>query len=605
MGGQLRSFQEIQYRLRQEASNFLLLLRPPSPTLSSPSGILPGLPDPGPVAAALAGSAYAAEVLRLAQQIVAGSFPLFGETVELGAIPAWREDWKTGQESGLDYFKRVPYLDPDEVGDHKRVWEPARHQHLVLLAQASLLGAGQECLAVIERQICDFCDTNPFQRGMHWASALEVAFRALSWIWIDHLVGRRLEPSVRERLRLCLYRHGCHLENNLSIYFSRNTHLLGEAVALHALGVVYPNWPQAGKWRRTGADLLATEIEFQVLPDGADFEQSSSYHIYALDLFLFHWLLAGRPAAMRPQLEAMGVYLDTLGGRDGCMPLLGDDDGGRMFHPYGDRRAFYQATIVTSAIALQQKALPVDLASAPEQAAWWLGATALQATEREALPPSSRRFPDSGLVSMTSGGTQVLVDAGGFGSRRGGHSHADSLQILIRQQGRELLIDPGTYTYVSDRERRNWFRSTAAHNTVRVDGVEQGEMDYPFGWRSRPDVSVAEWLPGEAEDRVTAVCRYGGLTHRRSVVFSKPNRVDIVDEIDAGPGVHTAEQFWHFGDGAAGCLVLPDGAAVERGRGGEYGWRSRCFGQIEEADYAVVRVRGEGKLRMEASILLG
>lgn len=601
----MRSLREIAYRLWQEAANVWLLLRPPSPLLSSPAGALPGLPDPEPVATALAGSAYAAAVHRLAGLILDGQYPIFGEMVALGAMPVWRRDWKTGQESGLQYFRKVRYLDPDQVGDHKRVWEPARHQHLVLLAQAALLGGGAECVARIERQIIDFLDTNPFQQGMHWASALEVAFRALSWIWIDHLAGARLSPAVRERLRVGLYRHGCHLEKNLSIYFSRNTHLLGEAVALHALGVLYPSWPRAERWQRTGGEILAAEIVYQVLPDGADFEQSSYYHIYALDMFLFHWLLAGRPDAMRSRLEAMTAFLDAWGNAGRPMPLTGDEDGGRMFHPYGDRGQFYMSTVVMAAIVLKQQRVSFYRDRVAEQAAWWLGADALTAAAGETPRPSSLCFPDAGLVSMVDGDTQVLVDAGGFGSRRGGHSHSDSLQILIRKGTRELLIDPGTYTYVSNRVRRNWFRSTAAHNTVRIDGAEQGEMDYPFGWRSRPEVSIEEWAPGEGEDRLTAVCRYGGRTHRRTVVFwKKEGRVDVADEVEAGPGEHMAEQFWHFGEGAGGCLELPEGVDVERGRGGEHGWRSRCFGQIEEADFAVVRVKGEGKLRLEASIRL-
>lgn len=600
----MRSPREIGYRLRQEAANALLLLRPPSPSLASPVGRLPGLPDPAPVVRALAGSEFSTELLRLARLILEGRYPLFGQTETLGTVPAWRRDWETGRESGLAYFRKVPYLDPERVGDHKRIWEPARHQHLVLLAQAALLGGGPECLAAIERQIVDFLNTNPFQQGMHWASALEVGFRALSWIWIDHLAGARLSPAVRDRLRLGLYRHGCHLEHNLSIYFSRNTHLLGEAVALHALGVLYPDWPRAERWRRTGGEIMAAEIEYQVLPDGADFEQSSHYHVYALDMFLFHWLLAGRPEAMRPRLAAMTEFLVTLGGPGGDMPMMGDDDGGRLFHPYGNRGAFYMATLATSALALGTERLPVFVDRVAEQAAWWLGAPALMAPAQAPSPSTSRLFPDAGLVSMVCAGTQILIDAGGFGSRRGGHSHSDSLQILIRQGGREVLIDPGTYTYVSDRARRNWFRSTAAHNTVRIDGTEQGEMDYPFGWRSRPEVAIETWETGDAEDRLTAVCRYGGRTHRRTVVFHKPDRVEIVDEVDAGPGEHIAEQFWHFGEGGAACLTWPDGAEVERGRGGEHGWRSRCFGQIEEADYAVARRRGEGTLRMVAWVRL-
>ncbi len=573
--------------------------------MPSPGSILPGLPDPEPVAAALRGTAYAAEVQRIAQMILRGQYPLFAKTVNLGPLPAWRRDWKTGQESGLDYFKKIRYLDPAAVGDHKRVWEPARHQHLVLLAQAALLGERDAYIPLIERQIVDFLDANPMQRGMHWASALEVAFRALSWIWVDHLTGRWLSPQVRSRLHLGSFRHGCHLENNLSIYFSRNTHLLGEALALYALGVVYPDWPRAAAWRKTGESILTTEVKYQVLPDGADFEQSSYYHIYALDMFLFYWLLAGRPEAMRPALIAMAEFLDTLSGRLPGMAFTGDDDGGRLFHPYGDRHSFYMTTVVMCNIALNKREIGFFPDRIAEQAAWWLGASALEACGEQTVPLRSRLFPGSGLVAMIHGEVHILVDAGGFGSRRGGHSHSDALQVLIRIGEREVLIDPGTYTYVSDRARRNWFRSTAAHNTVRIDGAEQGAMDYPFGWRSRPEVTVEAWSPGDREDRLVAVCRYGGKSHRRTVVFQKRDGlVFIEDEIEAGPGDHTAEQFWHFGEPEGAQILWPDGVETEYGRGREHGWRSRCLGQIEEASYAVARVRGAGTLRLQATIVL-
>ncbi|HEU0119531.1 MAG TPA: alginate lyase family protein [Bryobacteraceae bacterium] len=605
----MRSFAEIAFRLRQETANIRMLCFPPAPRLVSPPHRLSGLPDPEAVARALAGSPYADKVRELARTLSDGKYPLFDTTVALGREPAWRRDWQSGQESGLDYFRRIPYLDPTKVGDHKRVWEPARHQHLVLLAQAALLEEDPAVrtgyLALIESQLLGFIESNPFQRGMHWASALEVSFRALSWIWIDHLAGSSLTPAVRERLRLELYRHGLHLAYNLSIYFSRNTHLLGEAVALHALGVLYPEWPAASGWRQTGEQILAQEIDYQVLADGADFEQSSYYHVYALDMFLFHWLLAGKPVKLAGRLAAMAEYLDAWSGSGGPMPLAGDDDGGRFFHPYGPRERFYQATVTTAHLALQNNALPHYPDSAAEQAAWWLGVAAISGRGGGAPAPASRRFPEAGLVAMAHGDARVWVDAGGFGSRRGGHSHSDSLQILVRRGERELLVDAGTYTYVSDRKRRDWFRSTAAHNTVRVDGAEQGDMDYPFGWRSRPDVQIEQWEAGEQTDCLTAVCRYRNVQHRRTVHFHKrEGRIEITDEIDAGPGEHLAEQFWHMGEGAEDCVVFPAGTEVERGKGGAWGWRSRCLGQIEEASYAVARVRGVGILRLRASIVV-
>src|SRR5581483_7988007 len=113
-------------------------------------------------------------------------------------------------------------------------------------------------------------------------------------IWIYHFVGAEMPEVFRRKFLTGLYRHGLHLAENLSIYFSPNTHLLGEAVALQALGTLFPQFPHAHKWRECGRALVEAQLEFQVQQDGSHFEQSSYYHIYALDLFIFSYLLAAR-----------------------------------------------------------------------------------------------------------------------------------------------------------------------------------------------------------------------------------------------------------------------------------------------------------------------
>ena len=158
----------------------------------------------------------------------------------------------SGKSSGVDYFRGMPYLDFERVGDHKVVWELNRHQHLVLLAQAWRLTGRPEFLREIEAQLEGWWGANPYGYGINWASALEVAFRALSWIWVFHIAGDAMSESFRRRLLDSLYVHGRHISGNLSVYFSPNTHLMGEAVALHAIGVLFPEFPRARRWRREG-----------------------------------------------------------------------------------------------------------------------------------------------------------------------------------------------------------------------------------------------------------------------------------------------------------------------------------------------------------------
>ena len=149
------------------------------------SSVTPLSKAPALVAARLKDTEFAAGVVHLAGEILKHRFPLLGLTIETGPEICWRRDYLNGRETGLDYFRRVPYLDAAKAGDHKIIWELNRHQHLVLLAQAFLFTDQDSYLTEIWSQLESWIDANPFHRGINWSSTLEVAFRALSWMWVD------------------------------------------------------------------------------------------------------------------------------------------------------------------------------------------------------------------------------------------------------------------------------------------------------------------------------------------------------------------------------------------------------------------------------------
>ena len=602
----MRSPREITFRLRQEAANLALLARPPKAATRAPSP-LAGLPDPDAVAARLRGTPYAEKVERLAERICAHRFPLLAIEIETGPEIDWRRDYASGRSTGLDYFRRIPYLDPQRAGDHKIIWELNRHQHLVLLAQAWRLAGRAEFLAEIEIELRSWSAANPYGRGINWASALEVGFRALSWIWVYHLAGSGLGAEARAILVEGIYAHGRYLERNLSIYFSPNTHLLGEAVALLAVGRLFPDYPGAGRWRRVAGAAVRAQMEAQVHADGSHFEQSSYYHVYAFDMLLFAAVLEEMPASYRERLLAMGDYLDSLLGPARRLPFLGDDDGGRFFHPYGVRDAFGRGSLAAASAVLgvtRWRFAPEDTA---ELAAWWSGGAAEAAAETRA---ESRLFPDAGIAVMAAEDVQVVADAGGFGEGSGGHSHSDTLAVVARRGGEEILVDAGTYTYVADAAAREWFRGSAAHNTLRIDGLDQAEPAGPFRWRNRPGAGVLAWRSTAERDEWAGFCEYRGFRHTRRVRLEKPGLVWIVDEIEGPAGDHLVEQFWHAGAETAALSPrlfrigerarLALSHAAELTRDGEHGWRSTAFGRKEAAPAIRAAVTGALPLRLAA-----
>ncbi len=494
-----RSPEEIFFRLRQEAWNLLSYYKPPQPgfDVTRFERLLP-----------------VSEVDReVSEKVAHGQIPLLGTEILLKEDIDWRRDPIGGKTSGLEYFRRLPYLNAAIVGDHKAIWELNRHQHLVVLAQSGHI-------AELERQLNSWLESNPFHQGINWASALEVAIRAISWVRILGSVGDKLDHSLRQRMLECLYRHGCHIERNLSVYFAPNTHLLGEAVALYLLGRFWPQSPMSEQWKSIGAAWTERCMSAQVDADGSHFEGSSYYQIYCVDFFLLYARLASPKDSFHGKLRKMCEFLAALCDQDGSIVLLGDDDGGRLDHPFGERRSFAKESLT--------------------QASEFLGAR---------YEPGRRNayFPDAGVVVAGDAETQIVFCAHGIARGTGGHSHAHALHFTLRRGGIDLLLDRGTYTYVGDAAVRNDYRSNRAHNTVRVDDFDQATPVHAFRWagdRWRGSMEELQLEEGAKRWRASLSDPQRRFRIERTIDWSEPKRIVVEDLVEAESSEHRVEQFW-------------------------------------------------------------
>jgi len=590
----MRSRHEIAFRLKQEVQNLRLLAFPPRFAGQAISP-LSGLPDAFSVAAQLRTTQFASQVLETADQITGHHFPLLGLHVDTGPAIDWRRDYINRRSTDAQYFRLIPYLDPARAGDHKNIWELNRHQHLVLLSQAFLFSNRAIYLEEIVNQLNTWWEQNPFQRGINWASALEVAFRAFSWLWVYHFIGQHMERSFQATFLNSLYQHGWHLETNLSFYFSPNTHLLGEAIVLHALGRLFPSFPRALRWKTLGDETVSRELRRQVREDGSHFEQSSYYHVYALDMFLFHAAISESSREYRDVLSRMADFLQMLMGPQRLLPFLGDDDGGRWFHPYGARDQFGRATLATCAALLGRDDWTFNTEDLHPQAAWWLGRTAGSAHKTT----QSRLFRESGLAIMENSCSRVIVDAGPFGPGRAGHSHSDTLTVIVSSENGPILVDSGTYTYVGDPKQRDAFRGSAAHNTIRIDSRDQAVPLGPFWWDCPPAVRILSWATAHSYEEIVCECRYREIVHCRLVRFLEVGLICILDRVAGPPGEHDLEQFWHLASPENRQNVVSAATANEREC-----WHSYAFGTKQPARCLVVRRRAVLPTSFAVAILL-
>jgi hypothetical protein len=604
--GRLRSMSltEIAYRSRQEASKALERLAPVrpivdakawleshAPSLANDGASLQVIRDRAPrrffagvsephTADALAARFPVArrQTLRSADAVLEGRFDLLGyEGLSFGDPIDWHLDPVWSRRAPLAHWSRLDPLDPAVVGDSKIVWELNRHQWLVRLAQAWTLSGEPRYAAACLESIDAWREANPRGIGVNWASSLEVSFRLMSWCWAVLLI--RDAPALSSRWAMsfltAIWQHADHIQRYLSYYSSPNTHLTGEALGLFYAGTLFPEFSDAAHWRSVATRVLLAECTAQLPAEGIHVEQSTCYHRYTVDTYLQLVLLATRNRVTLPhevveQVERMMDFLVALRRPDGTIPAIGDDDGGELL-PLVERRQGDSRGTFAIAAALFNRA---DFAWAAEGVApelfWLMGGDGVRAFDalHPAPPPetrASRIFSGGGYAVMRSGWAadahQLIADVGPLGCpTSSGHGHADLLSVQCAIFGEPCLVDAGTYCYTADPLWRDFFRGTAAHSTVRVDGLDQAQTAGPFRWLQRPKARLRSWESDQDADILDA--EHAGyqrlpdpVTCRRRVIFVKPDYWLIVDDID-GAADHRLEVTFQFAPTvriAAGC----------------------------------------------------
>jgi hypothetical protein len=206
----------------------------------------------------------------------------------------------------------------------------------------------------------------------------------------------------------------------------------------------------------------------------------------------------------------------------------------------------------------------------------------------------------------------------------GGHGHADLLAVQCAVSGAPCLIDPGTFIYTGDNPWRDYFRGTAAHSTITVDGHNQAVPDGPFKWRQRPQARLRHWVSTPDFDLADAdhdAYRYlsDPVSHRRRVLFVKPRYWVIVDDL-AGKDEHRVDLRFQFApaevqlgdDGwvsaqaadGRGCRLLVTATAplqADLAEGREQppqGWMSPDYGQRRPAPMLVYSAHARLPLRL-------
>lgn len=411
-----------------------------------------------------------------------------------------------------------------------RLWTITLHYH----AWAYELAKAADETALFRHYLSDWMARcaleNPGARDLAW-NAYAIATRLTWWIRCYQMLRpfRRDWGEFERDFLINLWQQAAYLRGHLE-WDLRANHLLRDAVGLAWAGRFFAE-DKAREWLTTATRLAVEQAEEQILADGGHFERSPMYHLHVMeDLFSLALLVEDTQARDRlcDAWRRAAEYLAWVRHPDGDLALF--NDGG---HP--------GAPAVEHALD-RGKYLGVAIDAAPRRGGAY--------------------FPQTGLAVWHGDPWTILLDVGPVGpDYQPGHAHADTLTFECSFKGQRLFVDPGTYAYDLD-DRRRYDRSTAAHNTVCIDGQDSSEVWHIFrvGRRAYPrDIRVSF---SEGDMRVAAA--HDGYAHLpgrpRHVRFSmaEPEGSLIVRDFVTGRGDPVVQ---------GGFLLSPEWTATASGDG--------------------------------------
>lgn len=358
---------------------------------------------------------------------------------------------------------------------------------------------------------------NPPSAGAGW-DPYPLSLRIVNWIkWA--LAGNELDGAVHHSLavqtRFLVRRLEHHLLGN---------HLFANAKALVFSGCYFEG-DKAEQWLRLGMEILEREITEQILADGGHFERSTMYQALAFEDMLDLVNLANAfPDSFVPWKTTVSSWPEIVSKMGGWLRA--------MSHPDGEIAFFNDAA--------------VGIAPSPS--------VLLSYADRLRLPTIGVggeviELAPSGYIRVALGPAILLIDVAPIGpDYLPGHAHADTLSYELSLFGQRVLVNSGTSCYGVGLERQ-WERSTAAHNTVEIDGQDSSEVwagfrvarrAYPFDVSVKRDDDVV--IVEAAHDGYRRLT--GNAVHRRTWTL-RPQCLEVVDTVQGNFSEMVSRVYFH------------------------------------------------------------
>jgi hypothetical protein len=547
------------------------------------------------------------------QRFLKGDIRYFNnETKSVGRDYDWLTNPATGHRYVLDHWTEIPDLSA-KAGDIKYVWEKSRFSYLLTLIRYDH-HYGEALGEVVFSEIESWLEANPLNLGPNYICSQETSLRLLNWTFaLYYYKNDAALTQVRwKRIMQSIYGQLKHVRAN--IHFSRitvrNNHAITETLMLYLGGLLFPWFPEAVEWKRSGKAWFEDEIAYQIYDDGTFLQHSHNYHRVLVQLLSYAISISGANGERfsdvvydKAALTLNYLYQCTQP-ENGHLPNYGSNDGALFFPLASQTYRDYRPQLNGLSQMLYGELLFSETSG--EEAAWLSSGTSFapafaptpKKPRSERVPARKRTnsFPAGGIYTYNGSESFVFLHCQSYNDRP---FQADNLHFDLWLNGQNFLRDAGTYRYNTDPEKLKFFMGTAGHNTVMLGKHDQMLKGSRFIWLHWPELISADLSETDFGFRFVGEIRAfrhlgKDIRHRRLVEYNRSEKRWVVeDTVDHTTGEPLVQHWNPHPDWEQNLNIS---AKDENGRPLEInlstGYFSGHYGEIMEAPHITFSTSG-------------
>ncbi|MFS4493389.1 alginate lyase family protein [Maribacter sp. 2308TA10-17] len=497
---------------------------------------------------------YILHLPELKEDLELSDYSIFGNKLHFNKPINWHRDIMNDREFPMEFSYSIDTRS-GKNGNVKVVWEVNRLQFLSKICLKYIQSEDEKYLDQFMNIITSWKDANPYLVGVNWYSNIEVNIRIINWFlcWellrVNELVttNEKFKKFVTETWLPLIELHGMHAYRYESKYSSSNNHLIAEASGLFIVSS-YWSFKDSPRWVAKGKKLLEREIINQHSSNGINKEEASEYIQFITDFFLIAYIVGERTShkfskTYTETLRKICVYISNLMDVSGHIPYYGDDDDGKVLSlELGETHNNFQSLLTSAAVLFEDACFKTtesvfDLKN--EILFGQKGEIEFNKLPIKSNVPLTKLYQEEGHFLLKKnnqeGEIYLHIDVAPLGYLSiAAHGHADALSFFLHIDGMPYIIDPGTYTYHSYPNWRAYFKGTIAHNTIRVDGLDQSTNSGPCLWTDHYETEVLAVEDNPQETKIQGSHNgYNqiGISHTRNYRFDKQKDCIIIHDI--------------------------------------------------------------------------